>query len=111
MPRTVRNPVTPSFAGTTVAFTAVDNVNGESFAHAGGRNKLLVTNGSGASINVTVKRNYTSPDGGILPDNIIAIPAAATKAILEAPTNLQIDGNVYVDYSAGATVTAMLVQG
>jgi hypothetical protein len=111
MARTARNPQTAgSLNGTALTFTAVDNTNGESFGYGGGRNRLLVKNGSGSSMTVTMHSNSVI-DGITLADRpAITVAAGAIVAIGEAVTELQADGNVYVDYSSGTTITACLIQ-
>jgi uncharacterized protein YaiL (DUF2058 family) len=90
-----------------------DNTNGEQFTYAGGKNKLVVNNASGGSINVTVRATTGSTlvDGTSIADKVVAVAAGAVRVITEASTELQADGNVYVDYSASASVTAYIIQG
>lgn len=113
MARTTRTAVTLTQPSAVITPTTPDSANGEQFAYAGGRNKLVVINGSGGSINVTVKATTGSTliDGTTIPDKVVAVAAAATRVIWEASTEVQADGNVYVDYSASATITAYLLQG
>jgi hypothetical protein len=111
MARTTRAPIGASYAGTLVAPTAVDNTNGEQFVYGGGVNKLVVINGSGGSLNVTMRSNLTTVDGNVVPDKVIAIAAGATRVIREGPSQVQSDGMVYVDYSTGTTITAWLLTG
>jgi hypothetical protein len=93
----------------------VDNTNGEQFAFAGGQNKLIVGNTTGSPINVTVRATTGSKlvDGTSVPDKVVVVPATTgLVTINEANTELQADGNVYVDYSATAAgITAYLLQG
>jgi hypothetical protein len=92
----------------------VDSANGESFPYAAGANKLIVSNGSAGSINVTVRAATGSKlvDGTAIADKVVAVGIGAFVVINEASTELQADGNVYVDYSAtAATITAYLLQG
>lgn len=90
-----------------------DNANGESWPYAGGLNKLVVNNGSASPITVTVRANTGSTlvDGTAVADKAVTVAAGAIRSINESITELQPDGNVYVDYSASATVTAYLIQG
>jgi hypothetical protein len=113
MPRTARTPVAVGQPSALIAPTAVDSVNGEQFPYAGGRNKLVVINGSASPVNVTVRATTgsTLTDGTAIPDKVVAVAAGTTRAILEASTELQADGNVYADYSASATITAYVLQG
>lgn len=111
MARTARAPITASFAGTTIAPSAA-NVDGEMWTYNGGKNKLVVINGSGGSINVTVltPSTKTTNDGLDIPDRVIAVPAGQTKIIKESESALRDDGMIWVDYSAVTTVTAYLLQ-
>lgn len=113
MARTARTPVAVAQPSALLTPWTPDNVNGELFPYAGGRNKLIVNNGSGSSINVTVRATTgaTLTDGTAIADKVVAVAAGAIRVIQEASTELQSDGNVYVDYSASATVTAYIVQG
>ena len=88
-----------------VASLAAANVDGHSIAH---RDNLLlrVTNGSGASITVTVQTPKTI--GGLaIADRAITVAAGATVYISLGNAELyrQADGAVYVDFSAVTTVT------
>lgn len=92
----------------------VDSANGEQFPYAGGANKLIVSNQSAGSINVTVRATTgsTLTDGTAIADKVVAVGVGAFRCINEAVTEQQADGNVYVDYSAtAATITAYLLQG
>jgi hypothetical protein len=108
MARTTRNPNVIVPAGLTVALTAVDAANGEQFGWTAKR-ALHVKNASGGSINVTVKSNLTVA-GLVLPDRVVAVAAGAEKKIgpFDAAAHKQADGNVWVDYSSGTSVTAEL---
>jgi hypothetical protein len=112
MARTLRTAVTAAQPSALITPWSVDNTNGEQFPYAGGRNKLVVINGSGGSINVTVRATTGSTlvDGTAINDKVVAVAAGATRVIKEASTEQQADGNVYVDYSSGTTVTAYLLQ-
>src|SRR5882724_11935498 len=92
----------------------VDSANGESFAYAGGANKLIVNNGSAGSITVTVRATTGSKlvDGTAVADKVVTVAIGALQCINEASTELQADQNVYVDYSAtGAAILAYVLQG
>lgn len=75
---------------------------------------LVVTNGSGAPINVTVQTPATQ-SGLNVEELIVAVPAAGTKWIGPFPKHTygrQADpdkGKVYVNYSAQASVTRAVV--
>ncbi|ALG06837.1 hypothetical protein [Kibdelosporangium phytohabitans] len=111
MARTARTPITAANGGTTLTATTA-NADGEMWVYNGGRNKLVVINGSGGSINVTVltPAAKTTPDGLDIPDRVIAVPAGQTKIIRESDSALRDDGMVWVEYSAVTTVTAYLLQ-
>lgn len=113
MARTTRTAVSVAQPSAVITPWTPDNANGEQFAYAGGRNKLVVNNASGGSINVTVKAtpSLTLPDGTTVADKVVAVAAGAIRVIAEASTELQADQNVYVDYSASASVTAYIIQG
>lgn len=93
----------------------VDSANGELFAFANGLNKLIVGNTTGSPVNVTVRATTGSKlvDGTSVADKVVTVPATTgLVTINEASTELQADGNVYVDYSATAAgITAYLLQG
>ena len=90
-----------------------DVANGESFPYAGGRNKIVVNNASGSPMTVTVRAltGSTLVDGTAIADKVVTVAAGTIRAITEAQTELQADGNVYVDYSASATITVYIAQG
>lgn len=114
MARTTRTAVNAQTQPSAViAPWTVDNANGEQFAYAGGRNKLIVNNASGSPVNVTVRATTGSKliDGTSVADKVVAVAAGTLVVINEASTEQQADGNVYVDYSASASVTAYLIQG
>jgi hypothetical protein len=108
MARTARAVAAIVSAGALNNLTAVDSANGETMPYSSGRAFLEVLNGSGGSINVTI-RSAVSVDGQPTTNNdrVVAVAAAARKRIgLQGSAFLQADGNVYVDYSASASVTA-----
>jgi hypothetical protein len=75
---------------------------------------VMVTNGSGSSINVTVQTPATQ-SGLAVAEQIVAVAAAATKLIGPFPAGTYArpaapdEGRVYVDYSAQASVTRAVV--
>lgn len=116
MARTTRTAVNAQAQpSATITPWQVDSANGELFAFASGRNKLVVGNTTGAPINVTVRATTGSKlvDGTSVADKVVVCPATTGLVVInEANTELQADGNVYVDYSAtGAGITAYLLQG
>lgn len=95
--------------GITVAFTAA-NADGHS-VEGGGDVILLIENGSGSSINVTVQTAATT-DGLAVSDQVVAVAAGALKAIgpfrpttYDRASGASDAGKVYVDFSAVTTVT------
>lgn len=101
-----RTPIVDLFASAA----AVDSVNGMQFMSTG-RRRLIVNNGSGAGITVTVKTPATA-DGLTVSDRVVAVAAGKLAVVWESPSgnNRQSDGRVYVDFSASATVTAVVVE-
>jgi hypothetical protein len=113
MARTPRLPVNSNTQpSATITPWTVDSANGESWPYAGGQNKLIVNNASASSMNVTVRATTGSKlvDGTSIADKVVSVPAGTLAVIREASTEQQADGNVYVDYSASASITAYLLQ-
>lgn len=110
MARTALTPQVPTAAGITPTYSAA-NVDGHSFRNSG-RSILLVKNGSGASINVTVETPGTA-DGLNLPDMVVAVPAAAERMISLRNINLykQANGDTNINFSAVTSVTVGLFEG
>lgn len=105
MARQTLNPVTPSLAGTTVAFTAA-NVDGDSVPTNA---VVLVNNASGGAVTVTLVTGATAGDYAIA-DPTVSVPAATIVAIGPFsnlfPQQSGADaGRVYLNYSAFASVT------
>ncbi|GAA2817465.1 hypothetical protein [Kribbella solani] len=75
---------------------------------------VMVTNGSGASINVTAQTPAKSA-GLDVAENIVAVAAGATQLIGPFPKGTYgqpsgaDEGRVYIDYSAQASVTRAVV--
>lgn len=91
--------------GLVLALTAA-NADGDAIVN-NGRRKLHVKNASAGSINVTVKRPATATPGGIpLADLVFPVAAGAEAEIGPwGPEWQQPTGEVWIDYSAVATVT------
>ena len=70
---------------------------------------LIVKNGSGASINVTLVTPGTLPTGDAYPDRVIAVPAGAERWIPVLPDYAQAGGTATVNFSATASVTAAAI--
>jgi hypothetical protein len=100
--------VTPNSGGALATPAAVSA--SDKFANSG-RCLLLVTNGSGAPINVTIDSQLVV-DGNAVPDKVIAVAAGATRAIGPLDPSIYNDGNgdVSVAFSAQASVTATVLQ-
>ena len=98
---------TPAVTGTVVTGAAVSSSDTISGNYAGGY--LVVTNGSGSSINVTVTDPGHTPLGNTGTQAAVAIANGATKAIkltsamVSSATNL-----ITVAFSATTTVTYVL---
>lgn len=72
---------------------------------------LLVRNGSGASINVTLDAVTKSFNGANIPDTVIAVPAGKDVFIpLRSEYASPTDGLVGIAYSAVTTVTVAVIQ-
>lgn len=76
-----------------------------------GKEVLLVKNGSGGSINVTIVTPGTA-DGNAIADLVIAIADGVTKAFgpYKRGTYNDVDGNVNVNYSGVSSVTAKVLR-
>lgn len=111
MPRTTPATQAATVVGLNpVAFTAPDAL-GDTCDPGG---ILLVDNGSGASINVTVQ-TPGDVEGLAVAENIVAVAAGAMAAIhldertYQRPAGSADAGKVYVDYSAVASVTRAVI--
>lgn len=72
---------------------------------------VLVRNGSGASVNVTIAVPGNTRFGQPEPDVIVAVPAGADAAVGPFPSVLSdTDGLVHLSYSSAASVTVAAVQ-
>lgn len=108
-----RTAITPQAAGGAVTFGAADATNGMRFVNDG-KTVLIVKNASAAAITVTVRSVPCSH--GRLGDLIVTVPATTGEAVIgpfakdlfdQQSTDL---GNVYVDFSASASVTVAAVK-
>lgn len=112
MPRTALASQTADSDGVTVAFTAA-NVDGHSISPA---SVLLVDNGSAGAITVTVQTPATQ-DGLDVAEQTVSVPAGAVSAIgglsprtFARPSGATDAGQVYVDFSAVASVTVAALE-
>lgn len=95
-------------AGTNPNFAAA-TAGGDKVAPSD-RGALLVRNGSGVSINVTIDVPGNTKYGLANPDVVVAVPAGADRLIGPFPADLaQTDGFVAIAYSAVTTVTVAAV--
>lgn len=96
--------------GLAPTYAAADNTNGEQIAN-NGRRLLHVKNASGGSLTVTV-RMPTIVDGLTVPDRTVTVAAGADKLIGPFPSayTQAADGNVYVDYSTGTSITRAVLE-
>ncbi len=67
-------------AGTAITFSAATVTAGDKTILADDRSKLLVNNGSGSSINVTLD-SFQTVQGLVVPARVVACPATTIKAI------------------------------
>lgn len=107
---TLLTPQAAAIVGTLVNYTAAD-VTGNTFT-PNTRGMLLVKNGSGGSINVTVVVPGTDAYSQARPDVVVAVAAAAEKAIGPFPLDLGDPANaglITVTYSAVTSVTVALL--
>jgi hypothetical protein len=104
-------PVDVDTAGQAVTFTAATS-GGDVIATSGHRDvKLIVTNGSGASITVTLT-GVVECSQGSTHDKTYTVAASATKEI-EVPAQCidPSNGHVAVGYSSATSVTVAAVAG
>lgn len=108
MPRTTINQQQVARTGLTPAYAAVDQPNGNQFSNDGTM-FLHVKNGSASPITVTIATPGLV-DGLAVADLAVTVTNAQERMIGPFPPNIynQAGGLVYVDYSAGASVTAGL---
>ena len=112
MPRTVVTPQAVTSAGLGPTFEGANLVNGDGHMYLWGDKRILVVvNGSGASVNVTVQ-TPGSIDGTLaIPDRVVAVPAGATRYMeFENEAYRQPDGMVYFQFSANTTITLAVIQ-
>lgn len=104
MARTALSVQNVSVAGLTLAASAA-NVDGHTVP-AGDCDFIIVINGSGGSINVTIPTPGTI-DGEPIADRVVAVAAGASKIIgrFRSRVFAQTDGTIHIDFSAVTTVT------
>lgn len=102
-------PIAPSLNGQAVVMGAA--AASDTFERRSGKSILLVTNGSGAPINVTFT-SYASPDPGEAAANkVVAVAAGATSLIGPFPQQFEdpATGLVTAAFSATTTVTRAVI--
>jgi hypothetical protein len=94
------------------AVVPVAAANSGDTAACGDRNVLQVTNGGGASINVTFAVPGTDKFGNAKPDNVVAVAAGATKIVplREADYADPTTGRAVITYSAVTSVTVAAIR-
>lgn len=115
MARTALVPVQAADEGVVFALSAA-NVDGHRIP-GGGDVRLVVNNGSGGSINVTIQTAATE-DGLAIADQVVAVGAGVQKVIgpfrpttYDRASGAADPGEVYVDFSAVTSVTCGAIQG
>lgn len=114
MPRTALTVGTaPGWGGGVldIAAAAVDNSNGNTFVNTGVE-RLIVINGSGGSLTVTVALPTSSRSlGGLVTTKTYTVGAGKTAILgpFDPGTFNQSTGVVNVDWSTGTSVTAAVV--
>lgn len=112
MARTALSAQATSTAGLKPTYAAA-NVDGHMFTPEAGR-VLVVKNGGGSSITVTVQAEVTR-DGLALPDRTVTIPASEERLIGPFAPDVYRQksgadkGKVYVDFSTVTSVTVALL--
>jgi len=98
----------PSITGTTPTFSAVSS--SDKVHYVGERSFLIVKNGGGSSVNVTVVVPG-STYGQANPDVVVAVPAGAERWIGTFRRDMaDANGDIATNFSATSSVTAALVQ-
>lgn len=111
MARTPLNVMPAGHAGTVLAFTPSDQVNGNSFLNDG-QTVLIVRNTSGAPVNLTLRTNLIADGDLKLPDRVIPVPNGIVALFLgpfiQSVYN-QGDGSVSVDCAASLQLVALSI--
>jgi hypothetical protein len=97
----------------TAAMTALGANTGVSFQNSGAM-ELIVNNGAGAPITVTLTSVGNGPDGNAATPPTVSVPAGKTYAIgpMSRSAYLSPDGsgNTYIDFSSSTSVSVLLLQ-
>src|SRR3954462_4103032 len=117
---TALTPINSTAPGTVLpASAAVDGTNGNKFANPTGRALIEITNGAAGAINVTfttsANYNVTGTVNTVayaVADSLVAITNGTSKVFGPFDKTLYNDANsnVIVNYSAGASVTARVIE-
>lgn len=117
---TALTPINSTAPGTVLtASAAVDGTNGNKFANPTGRAIIEITNGAAAVINVTFTTTATYNVTGTastitynVADPLIGVTNGTSKVFGPFDKTLYNDtnGNVIVNYSSGASVTARVIE-
>lgn len=104
MARTIVNAQQVTKAGVAPVFNAATATDGDGFSNDG--NSIIeAKNASGASVDLTITTPGTV-DGNAIADLVVTIPAGATRVIGRlAPAAYNIDGYVWMNWSAVTSVT------
>lgn len=101
-------PVSPALAGATLTLGAASA--SDTFQRLQGDSVLVVNNGSGGSINVTIVSHATPEAGESVSDLVVAVGAGAQKMIGPFPQQFEDEnGLVTANFSATATVTRAVI--
>jgi len=99
-------------AGANLTYAAVDQPNGNLVPF--GRKPLLsIKNANAAICTVTLKVNGAKAYGTTIQDQTVSVPANTGNVLISGidPTAFnQQDGNLYLDFSVGASVTIAVVE-
>lgn len=113
MPPAARATQQVTRSGLTPVYSAVDNVNGESFPNNGSTTFLVVKNAGGVACTVSITKSGTPQiDGDVTAAKTVVVPSGTgEKWIGPFPPNIYNDANqnVIVGYSTGTSVTAAVI--
>lgn len=96
----------PAITGTAPSYTQVNSTDTVRFTNT--PKVLIVKNGGGGSINVTVVVPG-STFGQANPDVVVAVPAAGERWIGPLDSKMAVNGVITINYSGTTTVTAALM--
>lgn len=109
-------PISPALAGVNPS-PAAASVGGDALINPRGNGLLVVNNGGGGSINVTIAAQTTARSGdGFFPaqtlgNNVVAVPAGAQRVIGPIPAAFNdVNGKAQITYSGVTSVTVYGIQ-